>query len=331
MKVSELGEFALIDLIKRTIEQSQNRDILSRQQVVTGIGDDAAVWRSRHGLALATTDTLVENVHFRRGMGTWEDVGWKALAVSLSDIAAMGGLAGYALISLAMPPSANVEEITALYRGITELANKHDTALVGGNITRASELSITSTVVGSSSGNEVLRRSTARPGDLIAITGHTGLAAAGLRMLTRHQSTDRDTQTVLRNACLRPQPRLAEGQVLLKHGVRTAIDISDGLLSDLTQICRASRLGARVEISKLPIHPALKQAFPLVALELILSGGEDYELLFTADKDVIERVAKEIPVTAIGEMTSGRGDVYLVDDRGRILSPARRGWEHFKS
>ncbi|MFC1962821.1 thiamine-phosphate kinase [Chloroflexota bacterium] len=331
MKVSDMGEFALIDLIKSIIEQSQKRE-LSSHQVVTGIGDDAAIWHNEEGLALATTDTLVEGVHFKPGMGTWEELGGKALAVSLSDIAAMGGIPRYALVSLTIPPSTEVGTITALYRGMIEAANRYEVALVGGNTTRATELSITTTVLGSATEKGVLRRSAARPGHLIAVTGYLGLAAAGLRMLTLPPSLDKESEKLSQAAYLRPQPRLVEGKTLVEHGVKAAIDISDGLLSDLGHICQASGVGARIEVDKLPIHPVLKRAFPGEALELALSGGEDYELLFTAEEDIMDRVREEIPglISIIGRITEGPGEISMVDDKGQVLSLARKGWEHFK-
>jgi thiamine-monophosphate kinase len=331
MKISDLGEFALINLIKGIVEQGQSRSLPSHQ-IVAGLGDDTAVWHSEEALTLATTDTMVEGIHFEPRLSTWEDLGWKALAVSLSDIAAMGGLPRYALVSLAMPPPTEVEEITALYRGMVEIANRYEVALVGGNTTRASELSITTTVLGSATEKGVLRRFAARPGHLAAVTGYLGLAAAGLQMLTRPLFFDKETETLLKTAYLRPQPRLAEGRILVKHGVKAAIDISDGLLSDLSHICQASGTSARVEVDKLPLHPALETAFPYETLELVLPGGEDYELLFTAERDIIDRVREEIPgpVSIIGQITEGPGEVTLIDEKGRALSLARKGWEHFK-
>jgi thiamine-monophosphate kinase len=178
----------------------------------------------------------------------------------------------------------------------------------------------------------MLTRSAAKPGDKIAVTGHLGASAAGLEMLNNRLKFATEATALLKNAFLRPLPRVAEGQALVKQGVRSAIDISDGLVADLKHVCDASRAGARVEIDRLPVHPAVKANFGDRALELALSGGEDYELLFTARAEVVAKVKKAVActVTVIGEITAGKaGEVVLVDINGKPFHPARAGWEHF--
>jgi len=326
MKVSELGEFGLIDLLAKMVPESQ------AEKPVIGIGDDAAAWRSESSLQLATVDTLVQGVHFSLDTVTWKELGWKSLAINLSDIAAMGGVPRYALVALALPEDTEVEEVTQLYEGMIELAGRFDVAIIGGNVSRSPVVSITVTVLGESLNNEVLRRSAARPGDTIAITGYPGSAAAGLEMLSQDLQFGVETATYLRSAFTRPRPRIAEGQLLLKEGVTAAIDTSDGLLADLRHICEASGVGAKINTGILPIHPTVARNFGERMREFALSGGEDYELLFTGKPEIIERVmAKmEYPVTSIGEITSGKpGGISLLDADGNPVKIDKAGWEHF--
>ncbi|MCK4273476.1 MAG: thiamine-phosphate kinase [Dehalococcoidales bacterium] len=326
MKVSELGEFGLIDLLAKMIPDSQ------AEKPVIGIGDDAAAWHSDAPVQLATVDTMIQGVHFSLDTVTWKELGWKSLAINLSDIAAMGGTPQYALVALALPEDTEVEDVAGLYEGMIELAGQFRVGIIGGNVSRSPVVSITITVLGDSLSNEILKRSTARPGDTIAITGYPGSAAAGLEMLTKKLQFGAETATYLRSAFMRPKPRITEGQLLLKLGITTAIDTSDGLLADLRHICEASGVSARVDVDRLPIHPAVSNNFGERARELALSGGEDYELLFTGSAEIVERVRAqmEYPVTAIGEITAGEpGKISVVDADGNPAEINKAGWEHF--
>jgi thiamine-monophosphate kinase len=328
MKVSELEEFGLIDLLAKMVSGSREPPL------ILGIGDDAAAWQGDTAVQLVTTDSLFQDVHFSLDTTSWEALGWKALAVNLSDIAAMGGIPRYALISLALPGHVKVDDVTALYRGIIKVAQQFDVAIIGGDTCRASIVSITVTVLGTAGDDDqaVLTRSAARPGDRIAVTGWLGAAAGGLEMLTGRLHFESDMATSLENSFLRPVPRVTEGQLLLKQGVKAAIDISDGLVADLNHICQASRVGARVEIEKVPVPPAVKVAFGDKALDMALSGGEDYELLFTAPAGIIEKIKERssCPVTVIGEIVAEPAlGVKLVDADGNSVSLATTGWEHF--
>jgi len=330
MKVGELGEFGLIDRLAGILGNSPQG---SRPELLLGIGDDAAAWQDGAAVQLATIDSLVQGVHFNLDWTSWPDLGWKALTIGLSDIAAMGGKAAYVLVSLALPDDTDVADVTDFYSGMIELAGQHDVAVAGGNISQAPLIVINVAATGSAAaGDRILRRSGARPGDKIAVSGHPGTAAAGLEMLTTGTPFDAETQAVLSGAFLHPQPRLALGQLLVKRGVAAAIDLSDGLLADLGHICRASGLAARIEVERLPVHPAVKSNFPNRATELALSGGEDYELLFTADAEKIDRIAAEagLPITIIGKIMAGQpGDISPVDRDGKTHKPRQAGWEHF--
>ncbi len=326
MKVSELGEFGLIDLLAKMVPDSQiNKPII-------GIGDDVAAWRSDASIQLATVDTMVQGVHFSLETITWQELGWKSLAINLSDIAAMGGVPLYALVALALPEDTEVEDVTQLYEGMIELARNFQVAIVGGNVSRSPVVSVTITVIGSGLNDKLLKRSTAHPGDTIAITGYPGSAAAGLEMLTKKLQFGAETATYLRGAFVRPRPRITEGQLLVKQGITTAIDTSDGLLADLRHICESSGAGADLNVDLLPIHPAVGRTFGERAREIALSGGEDYELLFTGKAEIIDRVKAQLscPVTAIGQIVpSDPGKIKLLDADGNPVKIDKAGWEHF--
>jgi thiamine-monophosphate kinase len=325
VKVSELGEFGLIDLLAK---MEVGRD----ERLLIGIGDDAAAWQGDDSIQLASVDSFIQGVHFTPETTPWPEVGWKALAVNISDIAAMGGIPRYALVALALPTDSQVDDITALYTGMLKIARQYGVSIVGGDISRAPLVAISITILGSSPTQKLLTRASAQAGELVAVTGQLGAAAAGVKLLKSKRNLDKEKEadSHLKNAFLHPTPRVAEGLLLVEQGVKTAIDISDGLVADLNQICKSSKVGARIEVERVPIAPAVKAAFNKKALELALSGGEDYELLFTADAETMERVKKaaSVPVTVIGEVTIGKG-VSLVDKQGKPFKLAKSGWEHF--
>jgi thiamine-monophosphate kinase len=325
MKVSELGEFGLIDLLAKMAVSGQD------EQLLIGIGDDAAAWKGDASIQLATVDSFIQDVHFPSGVASWKELGWKAMAVNLSDIAAMGGLPRYALVSLAFPDNTEVEDVIALYAGMLDLSQQGGVVIIGGNISRAPIVVITITILGSSQKKHILTRSAAKPGELVAVTGELGAAAAGLEMLTKGLKLDSQTTARFRGAFLHPYPRISEGQILVDQGVKTAIDLSDGLLSDLNQICHSSQVSARVEVERVPIEPMVKAHFGDKALEMALSGGEDYELLFTGKVETVNRVKRKAacPITVIGEIVAGREGVTLVDKQGNRVDVGRVGWEHF--
>lgn len=329
-----MGEFGLIDLLAEMVSAVPDRERGAGQQLILGIGDDAAAWPGDSSVQLATTDSLIEDVHFSLALTSWEELGWRAMAANLSDIAAMGGRPKYALVSIALPGSTEVENVAALYRGMIELARQFEVVIAGGDTSSAPLLLINITVLGSAAGQDkhILTRSAAKAGEKVAVTGDLGAAAAGLEVLKNPSRFDPEATSSLKKAFLRPYPRVAEGQRLVENGVRAAIDVSDGLIADLGHICQSSQVGARIEVGRVPIRPELKAAFGDGALELALSGGEDYELLFTASAEVIEKVkvAVSCPITVIGEVTAEKiGEVTLVDSQGNPVNLPRAGWEHF--
>jgi thiamine-monophosphate kinase len=324
MKISELGEFKLIELIAKKIGKTGGGKLL------IGIGDDAACWKAR-GLQLATIDTLIEGVHFDLKNITWAELGWKAMAVNLSDIAAMGGRPLYALVSLGIPADTDAESVIELYRGMLELAKKFRVRIVGGDSVASPVTAITLTLVGEPGDKgKILRRSAAKPGDMVAVTGTFGASAAGLAMIHRGPALDKKTAAALREAHIRPAPRLKEGLILSRNGVRAAIDVSDGLLGDLEKMCLAGGVGAKLYSDRIPIHPAVIKSFGNEALTLALTGGEDYELIFAAPQKILDKCKSELPcaMTVIGRIVKGKG-VKVLDEDGNEFSWGSAGWDHF--
>jgi thiamine-monophosphate kinase len=326
MKVRDIGEFGLIELLAEVVGKVQHADL------VAGIGDDAAVWRTDRSLQLGTTDAMIEDVHFSLSNATWGDLGWKALAINISDVAAMGGLPTHALVSLGLPPETDIDSVVELYRGLAEAATEFGAGVAGGNISGAPVVVVSVSLMGKAP-HGVLSRSAASPGDRIAVTGHLGQSAAGLRMLNSGIEVDPEGAAFLRRAHLRPYPRVAEGQSLVQHGVKAAIDLSDGLVGDLGHIGKASRVSATVRLDMLPVHPVVQAVFGEESRRLALSGGEDYELLFTAGGGMIDRVRQAVacPVTVIGEIVEGdAGRVTVVDESGAEVDCDWSGWDHFR-
>jgi thiamine-monophosphate kinase len=192
MKVSELGEFGLIDLLAKMVYRAQNKQIAPWQQLIIGIGDDAAAWHGDASIQLATVDSFIQDVHFSLGITPWNELGWKALAINLSDIAAMGGVPRYALVSLTLPDHTEVDDVTALYQGMIELAQQFGVAIVGGDTSSAPLVAINITILGSarSQDGHILTRSAAQAGEKVAVTGYLGAATAGWEMLTKQLQFD---------------------------------------------------------------------------------------------------------------------------------------------
>ncbi len=332
MKLSETGEFGLIKLLREEIERFRVPGQDSWKRLIAGAGDDCAVWKGERLPQLATTDTQVQGVHFLKGTFKYEDLGHKSIASNLSDIAAMGGVPLYALVSFSANRDMKVEELLSLFRGMIKEAANHGVAIVGGNMTSAPVLVITVTLFGELAGEAMLSRSGARPGDQIGVTGYLGASSAAAATFRRKLKVDRATKAFLRQSHFHPEPRVAEGQELVHLGVRTAIDVSDGLVSDLTRICEESKVGARILADRVPTHPKLRKALGKTAIEYALAGGEDFELLFTAPPELMDRVRTTLKtsVSVIGDVISEHpGQVAVSGNRGQLLDPKAKGWDHF--
>jgi thiamine-monophosphate kinase len=341
MLVGEFGEFRLIKELAEVLDRYTARpDRPSSDPLIIGIGDDTAVWRNGPGLTIATTDAMVENVHYRADTTSWFELGWKAMASNLSDVASMGGTPRYAVVVLALRPNVQVAEIDEMYQGMAAIAGQYDTRIVGGDVVSSPTACMVGvTVYGesySSDNTQLLRRTGARAGDLIAVSGTVGGSGAGLAMILESRPFSKPIMESLRHAHARPTPRVTEGLVLVEAGVRAAMDVSDGLVGDLQKMCHASHVAARIMTDSVPVPVEVRQAFPDRWLDFALYGGEDYELLFTAPKEVmataIASLAARGPISAsvIGEVILGTpGQVLLVDSDGQEGAPLKGGWDHF--
>ena len=337
-----MGEFGVIDLLTRMVVQQRggpNHGADLSFKLTVDNGDDTAAWQTGKATELFTTDTVVEGVHFTRETTPWRDLGWKCIASNVSDIAAMGGLPMYALVTLGLPPETEVSELEQLYEGMMEISNEHGVAIVGGDMVRSPVVFITIGLTGIHAGQPMLR-STARPGDRVAVTGYLGSSGGGLRLMlgAGHDSNlsdqvSEEAAEYLRVCHRRPRPAVAEGRILSASGVVTAMDVSDGLADDLSKLCRSSGLSARIHAGQVPVHPLLKQAYPDDYLDLALGGGEDYLLLFTAPAEVMALVMPQLSQGAavVGELLPGEpGRVSVLDVDGSERPVSGAGWDHFR-
>jgi thiamine-monophosphate kinase len=332
VKIRDMGEFGLIQSLKELVCQWEQPSGETTFPLLLGIGDDAAAWHTVEATELATTDTLVDGVHFRHDLISWEDLGWKALAVNLSDIAAMGGSPLYALVTLGLKPETEVEDVHTLYRGMLSACREYQCRIVGGDMVQSPVTFITVAMTGVAR-RHVLTRQEARPGDMIAVTGPLGCAAGGLQALLQGTVPEGERGIHLRQAQNRPVPRLQAGQALVESGVRAVMDISDGLTDDLAKMCVSSGVGAIIHAHQVPVDAFLKDTFPQGNLQLALNGGEDYELLFTGKEEVVSEVMTRLGPSAavIGRIVAEHpGEVQVLDEGGAELRIDRHGWDHFK-
>ena len=335
MTISDLGEHALIARVRARTPPTPD-------WVVTGMGDDAAVLRPARGmLDIVTTDSMVEDVHFRRAWSTPQDIGHRALAVNLSDLAAMGAAPRALLLSLALPSQLPLDDFDGLIDGFLALATREGAPLVGGNLTQSpGPLVIDVTAIGAARPRRVLHRSGARPGDRLFVTGRLGAAAAGLSMRTAGvdaTSCDDDQRAcVLRYG--RPDARLRTGVIVANNRAASAcMDISDGLADAARQIAEASGCGMELNAELIPVHPGAKSwaaASGSDPLSLAWTGGEDYELLFAVPKRRTRlflaalRQAGETEATEIGMCTKGP-EVRVI--AGGVRAALPQGFEHFNN
>jgi thiamine-monophosphate kinase len=342
--LAALGEFGIISRIAAAARSGTG--------VITGIGDDAAVTALSPGMQLLTsTDMLLEDVHFCR---SWHDpyrLGRKSLAVNISDIAAMGGSPRWATLSLAIPPDLPLDFLDDFTCGFLAMAGEHGVALVGGDTCSSKHgLAVSVTIMGEQQPDRILRRSGARPGDEIWTTGTLGDAAMALKLLERQPPLHEDphgpkgegwgeAERILISRLLDPTPRTAAGIALAESELVTAmIDISDGILADFRHIAEQSGVGGIIRLEELPLSPQFRSAaagFPSFPNSLILAGGEDYELCFTAHADSREKIVAimkkcGIEAAPVGIVTSSP-DVTVLDAAGQPFQSSHQGFNHFAS
>jgi len=364
MKIKDIGEFGLIDRLCRRYAGRSTQDVVHG---FMGIGDDCAVIDNGSKCFLWTTDILIEGVHFfspylpstvDSGPSTAFMLGWKSMAVNLSDIASMGGIPKYAVVTLGLTGKEDIKFVDELYRGMDSVGQKCSGAIyrtvkiVGGDTSKSPVLMINISVIGEAEKKNLLLRKGACPGDIICVTGSCGDSAAGFEMIkksvqcqvssvkykkNRRLSTVDCRRLILKH--LMPRPRLKEGRIIAENKLATAmIDNSDGLLLSVKFICQPSGVGARIFEDKIPLSKELisaGQTFRFAAKHMALSGGEDYELIFTVPphkvKEVINRVNRLTgqQVTAIGEITKDK-EIYIIGPKGKKETIKNMGFSHFQ-
>ncbi len=327
---SRLGEFTLIDRIVSRLGESAAREILVPP------GDDAAVWAVERGAVVATTDALVEGTHWRRDTMSMADVGWRAITVNVSDIAAMGATPRHALVALVLPPSLTLHDLDGFIDGMAEACRCHDLRVAGGDIVRGSETAFAVTVVGSAPLEDgdvrLLRRNAARSGQAVAVSGTPGASAAGLALIEANAGGA--AADALLAAHRRPVARVALGRAAVEAGIGCAIDVSDGLLQDLSHIARRSAAGIEIELAALPLHRAAVELLgERRARDLALGGGEDFELALVGAAGALAGLSTAaLTVTAIGRVVSEHaGEAWAITPAGERYEPPSAGWDQLRT
>jgi thiamine-monophosphate kinase len=331
----ELSELELVRGIRRVLSGDA-------PGVVVAVGDDAAVVEPGRHHGVLTADMLVEGVHFELGVTSPHDLGFKAVSVNVSDVAAMGGSPRYGLICLGLSGDIEAAWVMELYGGMRQAADEYGMALVGGDTSRADRAVVSVTVYGEVAEGRAVTRAGARPGDALVVTGSLGGSAGGLRIArdaARHRtdplSTDWGRALLARHE--RPRAPVGEGQALAAAGAHAMIDVSDGLAIDLGRLCEESGVGARVRLPDLPLAPGLVDlaaaSGDVDPLDLALHGGEDYELLAALPPGAVEEARRTLVerfgtrLTEIGTVVEGAG---MVAERGEVEEPLEpTGWDHF--
>ena len=333
MTLSEIGEFGLIERFSKHFDDFKINGM-------TGIGDDCAIMPlDDHYEQVVTTDLLVEDIHFLRSRISPFDLGYKSLAVNLSDIAAMGGQPTGSFLSIALPPDLDISIMDGFIEGYRELSKKYNVPLLGGDTTKSTDkLVINICVTGKTLRGKARKRSMAQSGDLVCVTGPLGDSAAGLKTILNQLEQNELLEPLVSWHC-KPEPAVEEGLWLAQRPETHAmIDISDGIASDLNHIIKSSAKGAEIDISQVPISESLQNAAPAHhwdALDLALTGGEDYRLLVTIDQDKSEELIQlynqtfTTPLTPIGKITDDSSGHIQWIRNGQKIDLEKRGFNHF--
>lgn len=333
MNLKEIGEFGFIERFKPMFGGLVNEN-------QTGIGDDCAILPANDDEDwLVTTDLLMEDVHFLRDSIQPHDLGYKSLAVNLSDIAAMGGTPLGSFLSIAIPPDIELEYLDDFMNGFHLISQKYDTPLLGGDTTKSlKHLAINVCVIGKCGRNEARRRNMAQVGDSVCVTGYLGDSAGGLQILLNQLGPGLNTDYLLRRHH-KPEPRIHEGRFLAGfQAVHAMMDVSDGIASDLNHILKASGVSANIHLDQLPVSSELTEISALQGwrtTELATGGGEDYELLVTISRDELETIQREFlekfgfPLVQIGTITSGNGPIRWYD-KTKEIGFQQTGFDHFQ-
>jgi len=311
-EIKDIGEFGLIDRLKERIGEDEG--------VVKGIGDDCAVLEDRENYQLLTTDMLVSGDHFNREWQSPWQIGWKSIVVNVSDIASMGGVPKWALVSMALPDDVSVEYIDQIFGGMIDASDEYDLSIIGGDTTHGDLLVMNVALIGEVKKEDLCMRSDAEVGDMICVSGDVGKSWAGLELLRAGEDGYTDFY-------LEPYCRLDISGKLAPI-VNAMIDVSDGVASEVGHICEESGVGAEVYKDKIPISDKTKEAGKILGKDPMfwaLSGGEDFELLFTIDEEKIDSI-DGIDYTKIGKIT--KSGMFLADEDGE-KSELKGGYDHF--
>lgn len=334
MILKDLGEFGLIHRLKKRITPRSSA-------IVAGIDDDAAVFKAREQLSLLTTDAFVEGVHFDLKYMSFHDVGWRLLAANLSDIAAMGGIPEYAVLSIALRDDLSVAAVDDFYRGMLEIAQQFNVDIIGGDTTRTPDrLFFSVTIYGRVERERLVLRSGAREEDAVLVTGNPGNSIAGLEILKLQRASllEKFPDAVKQHRT--PQPRIREARHLVDHfHIHAMIDVSDGVASEIGHVCQSSDVGVLIYADKIPLSAAARTIAEIRGtnpLDYALYGGEDFELLFTASPAERSSIIRELKTmfhlqcSNIGKITSADKGVML-NDGERAVSLTAHGFDHFRA
>jgi len=330
-----IGEEKLLRAVKTWCGKSSVSPSL-----MVGIGDDAAVFQAENGIAvLVTTDMLIEHVHFLPGFPSYVDLGYKSLAVNLSDIAAMGGTPKFAFFSLGFPKTMMEESISQFYEGALQLAGETEVAIVGGDTCLSPNgIIISVTLTGECPLDEVILRSGAEVGDKILVSGKLGDSAAGMELYRSPIPVEEHIESILLGAHCRPYPKIQEGRLLASSGlVNAMIDLSDGLSTDIRHLCNAGGVGACIYAKDLPLSNELRifcNALNCSPMKYALHGGEDYGLMFTVPEKNVSDLLEEFhrhrlaEPFVIGEITENQ-KIVLISNSGKPKPLDQGGFSHF--
>lgn len=336
--LSELGEFGLIDHLTKHIK-------IKRKSTKLGVGDDAAILNYENEDVLVSTDLLAEGIHFNLGYMPLKHLGYKAVVVNLSDIYAMNAEATQFTVSLALSSRFPVEAVEELYSGMLLAAKNYNVDLIGGDTTSSkSGLIISITALGKAKNDDIVKRSGAKPNDLLVVSGDLGGAYMGLQVLERENEVfkvnpnaqpDLEPYSYIVERQLKPEARKDIPQILKKLEVKPTamIDISDGLSSEIIHLCKNSKTGMNLFEEKLPLDPAVItvcEEFNLDSTTVLLNGGEDYELLFTIDQKDYNKIKGNPNLTVIGHVTDANEGIHLITRGGEKIELIARGWNNIK-
>ncbi len=323
MSKRDFTEFGLISEIKKWVAD---------KKLLVPIGDDAAAFKTAPDkVSLYTADSLIENVHFKLDNSP-DLLGYKSLVVNISDIAAMGGTPTFATVCLGIPETITLDFIKNFYRGLKNVADDYEMTIAGGDLSSSKELIISISVLGDVEESKILRRDSAKPGDKILVTGNLGSSAAGLKIAL---DSNIENDHLLLEKHLEPVAKVKQGKLAAELGVKVAIDVSDGLISDCQRICEASNVGCRINAAEVPIDKNVIEFCKdnnINPLDLALAGGEDYELIFCSPSEISKILLAEFKtrgweLSEIGNITDDK-DVKVLDKNKEII-PFKSGYEHF--